>query len=1025
NLIAGTQAVLVGRYDPTQSTSSGEVRIRGRLPHGDLEYRAPVTLAGAEKGNSFIPRLWARRQLDHLLRQGRSPGIKEQIIVLSEDFQIITPYTSFLVLESEEDRERFRVKKRFRMRDGEEFFSEGRDRAEFELTRKQMRLARQWRRQLRTQILRSFQTLGREITEALKQTQGHGLSYVDNWNALGMESGALGGMQMSWHNSVVNGAVSLDGFDPSVSGPEGEKSDNSEDWDERETDTEINKDEEVNEILSQERLFEPEDAKEQMAFEEQAKPRRSELRARMAKKSVGGGGKFYASYGARGQMAWNRRDNRYLYGDPLNSLFPAIPAPTTPPAETRWPEEILELVKPLNRRTRFQTLEGALSITVSTLRQDSRQRVIGQVTGESLIARDGWWVTGPHLSGDQIRHDWVFGEERGALLESWLLGRLREKHGKDLNSWSDPFLYYFKDLARTYSTYDATLQRLPDGTVRLTLRPPKNQNYLVEYLLDPQRSLILEVRGYRKDQHTSSTLFSGFVEVAGSWWPTRITFRNGEGQVTRETHVTIKELSRVDFEERMALRLQVCREAIMLGKAPESISAAKQAVRSGNARFEDHWALLRIYAARQMSSKLDPHRQAILKRTAGKRGQKRLELALLLLERRNEEAKKCLFSMAETLAASPRVADRDCALEIYRHASVLHGNERLDLVERLQSVHERQSRLEALFPYHQQIYECQQSMGWAGPALQSLRLLTEQYPYEVQFHTQYASRLSSQGEVDPALAHLSRIEEQYGPWPTHQIQSLRSSGTQILFNSWRIEQVVEYLEIWQQQAPEQISASLLNQYLSALIMLDRERRAEALITEWLEESSQVELSAVAQNRRSAALQHALGQGWNLYRRRFEERWSEPLGEVARFYVDHPTQIYIAGQILQNRGFAQSEEGVQLLRELFQKLKKDLGSLTYAQIASLTGWLRHQDQATHAVSQDWQDIFALLLERWVRSGEDDLNQQVQQVIVGHAMAPLKLRYWRQRIAVAANPPRRTLARQALFSLLLEQPWSDSG
>ena len=80
---------------------------------------ASVSLKDAEQGNSFIPRLWARMHLDKLLEQGASDAVKQDIIALSEEYQIITPYTSFLVLETDADRERFKVKRRFQMRDGE------------------------------------------------------------------------------------------------------------------------------------------------------------------------------------------------------------------------------------------------------------------------------------------------------------------------------------------------------------------------------------------------------------------------------------------------------------------------------------------------------------------------------------------------------------------------------------------------------------------------------------------------------------------------------------------------------------------------------------------------------------------------------------------------------------------------------------------------------------------------------------------------------------------------------------------
>jgi hypothetical protein len=47
--------------------------------------------------------------LDALLEQGASQAIQDEIIALSEEYHIITPYTSLLVLESDADRERFKV----------------------------------------------------------------------------------------------------------------------------------------------------------------------------------------------------------------------------------------------------------------------------------------------------------------------------------------------------------------------------------------------------------------------------------------------------------------------------------------------------------------------------------------------------------------------------------------------------------------------------------------------------------------------------------------------------------------------------------------------------------------------------------------------------------------------------------------------------------------------------------------------------------------------------------------------------
>src|SRR5439155_23102558 len=93
--------------------------------------------------------------------QGWTESSKEEVLGLSEEFHIITPYTSLFVLESDADRERFKVQRRFQMRDGEKFFAEGRDKANYDLVQQQMRRAGAWRVGLRRSVLSQLSTLGR------------------------------------------------------------------------------------------------------------------------------------------------------------------------------------------------------------------------------------------------------------------------------------------------------------------------------------------------------------------------------------------------------------------------------------------------------------------------------------------------------------------------------------------------------------------------------------------------------------------------------------------------------------------------------------------------------------------------------------------------------------------------------------------------------------------------------------------------------------------------------------------------
>src|SRR5262249_6226837 len=123
NIPAGSQLILLGRYLPEGKDQAGEVIVTGMQGDRPVRFSQRVTLRDAGQGNSFMPRLWARMHLDRLLEQGSSPTIRDEIISLSEEYQIITPYTSLLVLETDADREQFKVKRRFQMRDGERFFA--------------------------------------------------------------------------------------------------------------------------------------------------------------------------------------------------------------------------------------------------------------------------------------------------------------------------------------------------------------------------------------------------------------------------------------------------------------------------------------------------------------------------------------------------------------------------------------------------------------------------------------------------------------------------------------------------------------------------------------------------------------------------------------------------------------------------------------------------------------------------------------------------------------------------------------
>lgn len=97
DLYAGNQLVLTGRYT---GSGMGKIALSGYLGEQGVTntydgYFSPDGEA------DFIPRLWAARKIGYLLTQIRLHGEKEEwiaaVVMLSQRYGIVTPYTAFLI----------------------------------------------------------------------------------------------------------------------------------------------------------------------------------------------------------------------------------------------------------------------------------------------------------------------------------------------------------------------------------------------------------------------------------------------------------------------------------------------------------------------------------------------------------------------------------------------------------------------------------------------------------------------------------------------------------------------------------------------------------------------------------------------------------------------------------------------------------------------------------------------------------------------------------------------------------------
>jgi Ca-activated chloride channel family protein len=102
DLFAGTQLVVVGRYHDGGDTT---LTLRGEVNGKVQKFEYDEVSFHREGGDEFIARLWATRKIGYLLQQIRLHGeekeLVNEIVDLSIRYGIITPYTSFLVEETE------------------------------------------------------------------------------------------------------------------------------------------------------------------------------------------------------------------------------------------------------------------------------------------------------------------------------------------------------------------------------------------------------------------------------------------------------------------------------------------------------------------------------------------------------------------------------------------------------------------------------------------------------------------------------------------------------------------------------------------------------------------------------------------------------------------------------------------------------------------------------------------------------------------------------------------------------------
>ncbi|MCE9638471.1 MAG: hypothetical protein K8T90_22450 [Planctomycetes bacterium] len=1044
NLAAGTQQIVLGRFLPEgEAAQSGRVTVTGTLDGKPVRYDADLTVApGAEgTGNSFLPRLWARRHLDALLAEGRTPAIKDEIVAMSQSYGIITPYTSFLVLENDEDRERYGVGRRVAMRDGERFFTDARTAANTAALRDQMQKARSWRLGLRRSMLAEISGLGRGLAISTssgdRRFDGDRLFEGPGTNAtIGIGGGS---------GRAVGAKAGSDGY----RGPRGEVPPDSReasdpaappggDWDaEGGMPSELADHNESDGDLGGPAT----PGSDVDGFSENAKSPKLEERLKSAEMSEssladrsfdenapagpsgpmkgGGGGPPPAGHRslASGKPVGGSRpaSAAYFNGAPwlrqqLLQRFPglALPpkSPPDPQPEPTWDPESIALLKSAAEPV---ALPAGTDARVEITWQDGAVGADDDTfwpmqTGRALVAPDRWFTT-TRSAGAEPYDQWC-AQDRGVLGVGTRLGRRRAAAESDRATWSQIVGRQGTDFLHGYvKSWTARIVSREGALVVVELKSPGDTDQRFVLTIDIEKRVIVGERALDRGMVSHVRRRGGFVLAGGLWFATEESLSDAQDKVTWRRALSVRSVAAAEFDAALAAGLSGQTDAIFLGVEEPSLAAAKQSVHDGHGTFADHFVITVDHAA---FSRWDDAwaswakaRALVDLPDARRPGADWIEATLLSMSRRGEQFAAHLRTLAERVVKSGGPAAHGLARQVFQLASnAMSPDERLTLIDRLeQACDGASSRGELAWQrvhWQQQRANTLSNAGRHPEAIAIWRTLWDAQPGNVQRLMALMNALTNAGDVDGATEVFRMVDQGALKSQPGFLSMFLSQYVRLLGNAARYDEVIVATDRWILAAPE--DSSPYSAQLAALIALDRIDAFDAWIAARVEAKDLPGKDAVATAQLTAAIDQALGQNvgayWNArwWGDEFDVKWARPLAVLARRLARDPAgNVNLASRIVQNYRWQRTDEHHRLIEELRGDLAAPGGieSPKALDLVRLLSW--HTWNRSSVDAKVWRDVTDRVKARW-RAATDateraELRRWTLQLLDSH-LEPLE-------------------------------------
>lgn len=988
----GMQQVVLGRFLPTTGTQTGRVLVTGKFDGKPVEFSRDVTIEGSESGNSFVPRLWARSHIESLLAADSSATMKEQIVAFSEEFGVMTPFTSFLVLESDEDRERFGVERRVKMRDGEDFFSAARDRATETLLREQLEKVRGWRRNLQRAMYRELADLGRSMHVAIADVIKLGMttSTITKYggrtrgrNSLGVPMGGGGGYRgpsdslrferaagekrEADQGRLFDARMDRGGFDLEELEDEeqGGDADNfAADYDVQQLDESLKK-----------------VASEAMGPSSPG-PARARRQLRMpASKRV-----------AQSRFAYRDRVVPTPASASLSQLgFPDLQAPPTEPEPyvSLLPADIREILLGLDRRDRLFAATGAARLRVlDESLHPVRSTLIQSQATLAIFGPNGWLS---RWGGDtrEVFEHYLFDERRGVLNVGRNLGRRRPATKQDRRAFRLALLdSSFDDPARTYAqTVARVIARDGDRvTIEFILGASGAAAQRVVLEVDSAQRRLLSQERYAGEKLLSRTRFSDFVSALGSDWARKTEVFDEKGRLTRRVVIQIDELSAEQSQIEMASMREKDARAIYAASIDPALDDAKEARFAGRADVLELLLLVTHYRVTQRWKLMAEALEAASSKATAPAAIEWIRATYLHVARTGAKFQSLILEMA---TKAPR---QDGAI---RH---WYANTLWNLAQNRLATAEKQRLLDLLRPaftspatdansierlWGMREATLLQERGRLEELASFLAKLQASQPWAIDIASMRARNLAALGRYDKARLLWSSLTAKQD-WSDSEIDALYRSRTDYLWELRNFAEVRTAVAEWTQRRPT--VADAWQRWLSTMLFSDRAEEADQWVL-GVFGSLPEKLSDTHRAKLRTGISYAYARGWHYSANRLTPEWSERLLAVALELLRRDEPALIREITSQWRWRQQSDVAATLVT----RMKSELLATGRIAALSLDGLRLRLDNLRLGKGQleeaAWRQIHVALIARWrtrVAEGVSGLNerQQIAMLVLRH-------------------------------------------